>query len=160
MGDGAVGFWKALRQVYGQTRWQRCGGHKTAHVLDTRPKDLQPQAKQRWPAIWMAPDRHRAEMAFALFIATYEAQYPKAAECLAHDREVVWAFDDFPAEHWGHIRTTHPIESTFATVRARTAKPRGCLSRVTMLAMVCTLYQSAAQRWHRLRAAHSLPEVM
>jgi putative transposase len=160
IGDGALGFWKALRQVYGQTCWQRCWVHKTANVLDKLPKDLQPQAKQRLQAIWMAPDRQRAEMGFDLFIAPYEAKYPKAAECLAQDREVLLAFYDFPAEHWGHIRTTNPIESTFATVRARTAKTRGCLSRVTMLAMVFKLYQSAAKRWHRLRAAHYLPEVM
>jgi putative transposase len=160
IGDGALGFWKALRQVYGQTRWQRCWVHKTANVLDKLPKDLQPQAKQRLQAIWMAPDRQRAELAFDLFLATYEAKYPKAAECLAQDREVLLAFYEFPAEHWGHIRTTNPIESTFATVRARTDKTRGCLSRVTMLAMVFKLYQSAAKRWHRLRAAHYLPEVM
>jgi transposase-like protein len=95
-----------------------------------------------------------------LFVATYEAKYPKAAECLAQDREELLAFYDFPAEHWGHIRTTNPIESTFATVRLRTDKTRGCLSRVTMLAMVFKLYQSAAKRWHRLRAAHYLTEVM
>jgi transposase-like protein len=160
IGDGALGFWKALRHVYGQTRWQRCWVHKTANVLDKLPKDLQPQAKQRLQAIWMAPDRQRAAMAFDLFITTYEAKYPKAADCLAHDREVLLAFYDFPAEHWGHIRTTNPIESTFATVRVRTDKTRGCLSRVTMLAIVFKLYQSAAKRWHRLRAAHFLPEVM
>jgi transposase-like protein len=160
IGDGALGFWKALRQVYGQTRWQRCWVHKTANVLHKLPKDLQAQAKQRLQAIWMAPDRQQAEMAFDLFIATYEAKYPKAADCLAQDREVLLAFYDFPAEHWGHIRTTNPIESTFATVRARTAKTRGCLSRNTMLAMVFKLYQSAAKRWHRLRAAHYLPEVV
>jgi transposase-like protein len=160
IGDGALGFWKALRQVYGQTRWQRCWVHKTANVLDKLPKDLQAQAKQRLQAIWMAPDRQRAELAFDLFVATYEAKYPKAAECLAQDREVLLTFYDFPAEHWGHIRTTNPIESTFATVRARTDKTRGCLSRVTMLAMVFKLYQSAAKRWHRLRAAQYLPEVL
>ena len=160
MGDGALGFWKALRQVYGQSRGQRCWVHKTANVLDKLPKDLQPQAKQRLQAIWMAPDRQRAEMAFDLFIATYEAKYRKAAECLAQDREVLLTFYDFPAEHWGHIRMTNPVESTFATVRLRTDKTRGCLSRVTMLAMVFKLYQSAAKRWHRLRAAHYLTEVM
>jgi len=160
IGDGALGFWKALRQVYGQTRWQRCWVHKTANVLDKLPKDRQPQAKQRLQAIWMAPDRQRAEIALNLFIATYEAKYPKAAECLAQDREELLAFYAFPAEHWGHIRTTNPIESTFATVRLRTDKTRGCLSRVTMLAMVFKLYQSAAKRWHRLHAAQYLPEVM
>jgi putative transposase len=160
IGDGALGFWKALRHVYGQTRVQRCWVHKTANVLDKLPKDLQAQAKQRLQAIWMAPTRQRAEIAFDLFIAAYEAKYPKAAECLAQDREALLAFYDFPAEHWGHVRTTNPIESTFATVRARTDKARGCLSRVTMLAMVFKLYQSAAKRWHRLRAAHYLPDVM
>jgi transposase-like protein len=160
IGDGALGFWKALRQVYGQTRWQRCWVHKTVNVLDKLPKALQPQAKQRLQAIWMAPDRQRAVMAFDLFVTTYEAKYPKAVECLAQDREVLLAFYDFPAEHWGHIRTTNPIESTFATVRLRTNKTRGCLSRTTMLAMVFKLWQSAAKRWHRLRAAHYLPEVM
>lgn len=108
----------------------------------------------------MAPDRQRAEMACDLCIATYEAKYPQAAEYLAPDREEVLAFSDFPAEHWGHIRTTHPIESTCATVRFRTAKTRGCLARVTMLAMVFTLYHSAAKRWYRLRAAPYLTEVM
>jgi putative transposase len=160
IGDGALGFWKALRQVYGQTRWQRCWVHKTANVLDKLPKALQPQAKQRLQAIWMAPDRQRAAIAFDLFIATYEAKYPKAVACLTQDREVLLAFYDFPAEHWGHLRTTNPIESTFATVRLRTNKTRGCLSRTTMLAMVFKLWQSAAKRWHRLRAAHYLPEVM
>ena len=160
VGDGALGFWKALRQVYGQTRWQRCWVHKTANVLDKLPKALQPQAKQRLQAIWMAPDRQRATLAFDLCIAAYEGKYPKAAECLAQDREVLLAFYDFPAEHWGHIRTTNPIESTFATVRLRTNKTRGCLSRTTLLAVVFKLWQSAAKRWHRLRAAHYLPEVM
>jgi len=108
----------------------------------------------------MGPDRRRAEIAFDLFIATYEGKYPKAAECLAQDRAALLAFYDFPAEHWGHIRTTNPVQSTFATIRIRTNKTRGCLSRDTMLAMVFKLYQSAAKRWHRLRAAHYLTEVI
>lgn len=111
IGDGALGFGKTLRQVYGQSRGQRCWVHKTANGLDQLPKDLQPQAKQRVQAIWMAPDRQRAEMAFDLFVATYEAKYPKAAECLAQDREVLLALYDFPAEHWGHMRTTNPTTS-------------------------------------------------
>src|SRR5262249_11905746 len=142
IGAGALGFWKALRHVYGQTRWQRWWGPKTANGLAKLPKALQPQAKQRWQAIWMAPDRQRAELACDLFICRSDAKYPEAAECLAQAREVLLAFYDFPAEHWGHMRTTNPIESTFATVRARTEKTRGCLSRVTMLAMVFKLYQS------------------
>jgi putative transposase len=160
IGDGALGFWKALRHVYGQTHGQRCWVHKTANVLDKLPKDMQAQAKQRLQAIWMAPDRRRAALAFDLFIATYEGKYPKAAECLAQDREALLAFYNFPAEHWGHIRTTNPVESTFATVRRRTDKTQGCLSRDTMLAMVFKLYQSAAKRWHRLRAASYLTEIM
>jgi putative transposase len=99
-------------------------------------------------------------LAFDLFVAAYEAKYPKAAECLAQNREELLAFSDVPAEHWGHMRTTNPIESTFAAVRARTDKTRGCLSCVTMLAMAFKLYQSTAKRWHRLRAAHYLSEVM
>jgi transposase-like protein len=128
--------------------------------LAKRPKALQAQAKPRLQAIWMAPDRQRAVMAFDLFSAPYEATDPKAAACRAQDREEFWAFYDFPAAHRGHSRTTKPIESTFATVRARTDKPRGCLCRVTMLAMVCKLDQRAAKRWHRLRAARYLPAVM
>jgi putative transposase len=134
--------------------------HKTANVLDKLPKDLQPQAKQRLQAIWMAPDRQRAERAFDLFMATYEAKYPKAAECLAQDREELLTLYDFPAEHWGHLRTTNPIAFTFATVRLRTNKTRGCFSRTTMLAMVFKLWPSAAKRWHQLRAAHYLTEVV
>jgi putative transposase len=160
MGDGALGCWKALHQGYGQTRWQRGWGQKTAKVFDPWPKALQPQAPQRLQAIWMAPDCQRAAMALDLFIATCEAQYPKAAACLVQDRGVFVAVYDFPAEHWGHMRMTNPIASPFATVRARTAKTRGGLSRVTMLARVCKLYQSAAKRWQRLRAAPYLPEVM
>jgi putative transposase len=118
---------------------------RAANGLDKLPQDLQPQAKQRLQAIWMAPDRQRAKMAFDFCMAAYEAKYPKTAECLAQDRAVFLAFDDFPAGHWGHMRTTNPIESTFATVRARPDKARGCLSRVTMLAMVFKLYQSAAK---------------
>jgi putative transposase len=133
---------------------------KTANGLDKWPQDLQAQANQRLQAIWLAPDRQRAAMAFDLFIAPYEAQSPKAADCLAQDREELLAVYDFPAEPWGHMRTTHPIESTFATVRVCTDKARGCLARVTMRAMVLKRYQSAAKRWHRLRAAHYLAEVM
>jgi transposase-like protein len=160
IGDGALGFWIALRQVYGQTRWQRSWVPKMANGLDKLPKALQQQAKQRLQALWMVPDRQCAAMAFDFCVTTYEAKDPKAAEGLTQDLEVVWAFYDFPAEHWGHMRTTNPIESTFATVRLRTNKTRGCLSRTTMLAMVFKLWQSAAKRWHRLRAAHYLTEVV
>jgi transposase-like protein len=160
IGDGALGFWKALPQAYGQTRRQRCWVHKTANVLDKLPKDMQPQAKQRLQAIWLAPDRARAQMAFDLFLATYEQKYPQAADCLAKDREVLLTFYDFPAEHWVHIRTTNPIESTFATVRLRTDKTRGCLSRHTTLTMVCKLCQSAQKRWHRLHGVQYMMDVL
>ena len=150
VGDGALGFWKALSKVYGETRQQRCWVHKTANVLDKLPKSLQPQAKQRLHEIWMAESRDEAGRAFNLFIDSYRAKYPKAAECLAKDRGALLAFYDFPAEHWLHIRTTNPIESTFATVRLRTAKTRGCLSRETASTMVFKLTLCAQRTWRRL----------
>ena len=160
IGDGALGFWKALPKVYGQTRCQRCWVHKTDNVLDKLPEDMRDQAKQRLQQIWMAPSRQRAEMAFNLFIAAYEQKYPKATECLLKDREALLAFYDYPAEHWVHIRTTNPIESTFSTVRLRTDKTRGCLSRETTLTMVFKLFQSAQKRWRRLNGARHLKEVL
>ena len=160
IGDGALGFWKALRQVYGQTRWQRCWVHKTANVLNKLPRGIQPQAKQRLHEIWMAATRQEAEQAFDYFIQAYQAKYPKATECLAKDREELLAFYDFPAEHWKHIRTTNPIESTFATVRLRTAKTRGCVSRMTLLTMVFRLCLSAQRRWRRLDGRHRLADII
>jgi len=125
VGDGALGFWKALIKVYGETRRQRCWVHKTANGLNKLPKSVQKQAKQRLHGIWMAPGKEEAEKAFDLFLDTYRAKYPKAEDCLAKDRDGLLTFFDFPAEHWTHIRTTNPIESTFATVRLRTDKTRG-----------------------------------
>jgi len=160
IGDGALGFWKALRQVYGQARWQRCWVHKTANVLNKLPRGIQPQAKQRLHEIWMAATRQEAEQAFDYFIQAYQAKYPKATECLAKDREELLAFYDFPAEHWKHIRTTNPIESTFATVRLRTAKTRGCVSRMTLMTMVFRLCLSAQRRWRRLDGRHRLADII
>jgi transposase-like protein len=160
IGDGALGFWKALRQVYGQTRWQRCWVHKTANVLNKLPKGIQPQAKQRLHEIWMAATRQEAEQAFDYFIQAYQAKYPKATECLAKDREELLAFYDFPAEHWKHIRTTNPIESTFATVRLRTAKTRGCVSRITLLTMIFRLCLSAQRRWRRRDGRDRLADII
>jgi putative transposase len=117
--NGALGFWKALPQIYPSTREQRCWVHKTANVLDKLPKRLHAEAKDKLHAIWMAPTKADAGSAFDLFLTTYEAKYPKATECLSKDREVLLTFYDFPAEHWIHLRTTNPIESTFATVRLR-----------------------------------------
>jgi putative transposase len=146
VGDGALGFWKAVKQVFPTTRAQRCWVHKTANVLDKLPKRLQPAAKEKIHAIWMADTRANANQAFDAFVAAYEAKYPKAAEYLRKDREELRAFYDFPAEHWIHLRTTNPIESTFATVRLRHRKTKGNGTRRACLAMVYKLMQSAAQR--------------
>ena len=160
IGDGALGFWKALPQVYGRTRSQRCWVHKTANILNKLPKSQQPKAKSALHEIWMAASRQEAETAFGRFLTVYRPKYPKAAECLEKDREALLAFYDFPAEHWIHIRTTNPIESTFATVRLRTAKTRGCVSREGILAMVFMLVKSAERRWLKLRGATRLAEVI
>ena len=159
-GDGALGFWKALAKVYGNTRQQRCWVHKTGNVLNCLPKVVQPRAKQALHQIWMAETRQDAYRAFDEFIATYQLKFPKATACLAKDREELLAFYDFPAEHWPHLRTTNPIESTFATVRLRTAKTRGCLSRQTMLTMIFKLCLSAEKRWRRLQGYRRLGEVI
>jgi len=159
-GDGALGFWKALRQVYPTTREQRCWVHKTANVLDNLPKRLQPEAKEKIHNIWMAATRSDAERAFDLFLATYEAKYPKATGCLSKDRDVLLTFYDFPAEHWIHLRTTNPIESTFATVRLRHRRTKGNGSRAACLTMVFKLMQSAAKRWRMLNGSQLLPEVI
>jgi putative transposase len=160
VGDGAMGFWEALAKVFPQTRTQRCWVHKTANVLNKLPKSAQPKAKKALQEIWMAETRENAYAAFDHFVATYGAKYPKAVDCLEKDRDELLAFYDFPAEHWQHIRTTNPIESTFATVRLRTAKTRGCVSRNTILAMVFKLGQSAQKNWQRLRGFKRLADVV
>ncbi len=159
-GDGALGFWKALREVYGTAREQRCWVHKNANVLNKLPKSVQPRAKQHLQDIWMAETKREAEKAFDFFLEAYGAKYDKAAACLAKDRDVLITFYDFPAEHWKHIRTTNPIESTFATVRLRTTKTKGCLSRMTALTMVFKLCQSASKKWRRLDGSHQLVEII
>ena len=160
VGDGALGFWTALRQVYGQTREQRCWVHKTANVLNKLPKSLQGKAKSHLQDIWMAETRADAERAFDFFIEAYGAKYDKAVECLTKDRDRLLTFYDFPAEHWKHLRSTNPIESTFATVRLRTTKTKGCLSRKTALAMVFRLLLSAKRKWRRLDGSNHLAEVI
>ena len=159
-GDGALGFWKALDQVYPTTRAQRCWVHKTANVLDKMPKRIQPGAKDALHQIWMAEKKEHAEAAFDLFLATYQAKYPKACECLKKDRAELLAFYDFPAEHWKHLRTTNPIESTFATVRLRHRRTKGSGSRTACLTMVFKLMQSAAKKWRLLNGSHLLEEVI
>ena len=160
VGDGALGFWKALAKVYGKSRHQRCWVHKTANVLNKLPKGQQKKAKSRLHEIWMAATREEAHTAFNAVVAAYEGKYPKAAECLEKDRDALLAFYDFPAPHWQHLRMTNPIESTFATVRLRTAKTRGCVSRQSILALVYRLGLSAEKRWRRLRGFRHLAEVI
>lgn len=138
---------KALHEVYGSTRWQRCWVHKTANILNAPPKSRQPKAKQRLHEIYQAETKEKAEAAFAFFIKAYEAKYPKAAACRAKNRDQLLAFYDVEAEHWRHLRTTNPIESTFATVRLRMAKVRGCFSRETVLTMVFRLALCGQKRW-------------
>ena len=159
-GDGALGFWAALAELSPTTRTQRCWVHKTANVLNKLPKGLQAKAKQGVQAIWMAESRAAASLAFDRFIHTYEDKYPKAAACLASDREALLTFYDFPAAHWQSIRTTNPIESTFATVRLRTARTRGCVSRTTLLTMVYKLGLCAEKNWRRLRGFRHLADVI
>lgn len=158
--DGALGFWKALPEVWPKTREQRCWVHKTANVLNRLPKSLQGKAKRALQNIWMAETRKDAEAAFDAFADIYRAKYDKAVECLTKDRDVLLAFYDFPAEHWKHLRTTNPIESTFATVRHRTTRSKGCLSNKTALAMTFKLAQSAETSWHRLRGYNQLPKIV
>ena len=160
IGDGALGFWKALSKVYGQTRWQRCWVHKTANVLNQLPKSIQPKAKKKLHQIWMASTKDEAQRHFNDFLNIYGAKYPKATRCLEKDRDVLLTFYDFPAEHWRHIRTTNPIESTFATVRLRTAKVRNCFSSKTAVAMAFKLCRSAQKRWIKLYHPKRLADVI
>jgi transposase-like protein len=159
-GDGALGFWKALRKVFPTTREQRCWVHKTANVLDKMAKGVQPKAKAMLHDIWQAETKAAAEKAFDLFVKTYEAKYPKATECLAKDRDTLLVFYDFPAEHWLHLRTTNPIESTFATVRLRTVKTKGSGSRSACLTMVFKLMETASGRWRLLNGSPLLSKVL
>ena len=151
VGDGALGFWAALDETYPQTRTQRCWVHKTANVLNALPKSIQGKAKAILHEIWMAPTREKAEKSFDQFVKKYQPKYPKAADKLAKDRENLLAFYDFPAEHWEHIRTTNPIESTFATVRHRTTRTKNCVSRASFLGLAFKLVQEAEKSWRRIK---------
>ena len=158
--DGALGFWKAAGEIWPTTREQRCWVHKSANVLAKLPKSQQPKAKRALQEIWMAETKADAEAAFDAFIESYQVKYEKAAECLNKDRDVLLAFYDFPAEHWKHLRTTNPIESTFATVRHRTVRSKGCLSNRTGLAMVFKLVEAAQKSWRRLDGHNQLPKLI
>jgi transposase-like protein len=155
-GDGALGFWAALRKVYPQTREQRCWVHKTANVLNKMPKSVQPRAKADLHEIWMAESRASATKAYDAFLEKYQAKYEDACACLQKDRDVLLAFYDFPAEHWKHLRTTNPIESTFATIRLRHRRTKGSGTRKTSLAMMFKLAQAAQKRWRRLNSHEHL----
>jgi len=154
VGDGALGFWSALREVYPEAREQRCWVHKIANMLDKLPKRLRPRAKAMLHEIMRAPDRASAEEEMAHFVQEYEAKYQKATDCLMKDSEALLAFFDFPAQHWTHLRTTNPIESTFATVKARTRVTKGAGSRGAGLALAFKLTLAAEQRWRRVNAPH------
>ena len=159
VGDGALGFWKALPQVFPTTRWQRCWIHKAVNVLNHFPRPRQPAANARLQDVWMAASRAQALEALERFARDHRAKYPKAVECLLRDKDELLAFYGFPAEHWAHLRTTNPLESTFATVRLRTAKTKGCGSRQACLTMVFKLCQSAEKHWRKLNGCALLKEV-
>ena len=152
IGDGALGFWDALRDVFPETREQRCWVHKIVNVLDKLPKRLQARAKAMLHEIMQSPDRRSAKEEIAHFVAGFEARYPKAVECLLKDQEMLLTFFDFPAEHWVHLRTTNPIESPFATVKARTRQTKGAGSRKAGLALACQLILAAQERWRKVNA--------
>jgi putative transposase len=158
--DGALGFWKALGEVWPTTREQRCWVHKTANVLNKLPKSLHTKAKRALQEIWMAETKKDAVMAMDAFAESYGQKYDKAVDCLTKDRDTLLAFYDFPAEHWKHLRTTNPIESTFATVRHRTIRSKGCLSNKTALAMVFKLVEGAQKSWRRLDGHNQLPKLI
>jgi transposase-like protein len=160
IGDGALGFWAALREVFPKCREQRCWVHKTANVLDKMPKSVQSKAKSMLHEMWQAPTKEKALEAYQHFLSSWREKYPKAAECLQTDVEELFTFYDFPAAHWVHIRTTNPIESTYATVRLRTKKTKGCGSRVATLTMVFKLAQEAEKTWRRLMGHEQIPLVM
>ncbi len=158
--DGALGFWQAIEEVWPKTRGQRCWVHKTANVLNKLPKSQQPKAKWALQEIWMAETKNDALAAFDAFVETWGVKYDKAVECLIKDRDALLAFYDFPAEHWKHLRTTNVIESSFATVRHRTVRSKGCLSNKTALAMIFKLAEAAERSWRRLNGHNQLPKLI
>ena len=160
VGDGALGFWKALEEVWPATRHQRCWVHKVANVLNKVPKSVQPSMKTDLREIYSAPERAAAEKAIAVFVEKYGAKYARAVECLTKDRERLLTFFDFPAEHWNHLRTSNPIESVFATVRHRTVRTKGALSSKTARLMVFKLVIAASRTWRRLKGENQLPKVV
>jgi transposase-like protein len=160
IGDGAMGFWAALAEVYPATRGQRCWFHKMGNVLNAMPKSQHARAKPALQEIWMAATRADARRAFDHFVSVYGTKYAKATEKLLKDKDGLLAFYDFPAEHWAHIRTTNPIESTFATVRHRTTRTRNCVSRATFLGLAFKLIEEAEKSWRRINGAERIEQVL
>jgi len=160
VGDGALGFWKALEEVFPSTRHQRCWVHKAVNVLNAVPKSMAPQVKRDLNEISRAADRAAATLALDTYVEKYGAKYAKAVACLERDRDALLAFFDFPAEHWDHLRTANPIESVFATVRHRTVRTKGALSQQTALLMVFKLVMAASRTWRRLKGQNQLPKVI
>jgi transposase-like protein len=160
IGDGSLGFWIALQEEYGPVAQQRCWVHKTANILDKMPKSVQGKAKQLIHEMYLAPNRKAALAAYGQFISSYQGKYPKATECLEKDKEWLFSFYNFPAQHWPHLRTTNPIESTFATVRLRTHRTKGCGSRIATLTMVFKLCIEAQKHWRRLNGSELIPKVV
>jgi len=162
IGDGALGFWAALREVFPgpTTREQRCWFHKSGNILDKLPKSVQSKAKAMIREMWQAPTKKDALSAYQHFLNAWHEKYPKAVECLQKDEEVLFTFYDFPAAHWAHIRTTNPIESTYATVRHRTKRTKGCGSRMATLTMVWKLAMEAQKTWRRLMGYQQITLVM
>ena len=160
VGDGALGFWAALRETYPDTAEQRCWVHKTANILDRMPKSVQLKAKEKIHDIYLAPTREQALVAYNSFFSLYGKKFPDACERLSKDKDVLFAFYDFPAEHWVHIRTTNPIESTFATVRLRKEKTKGCGTRLATLTMVFKLVLETRKTWKKIKGYRLIPKVL
>ncbi len=160
VGDGAMGFWAALEEIYSDTRQQRCWMHKTGNVLNCVPTSVQQKVKTALHDIWQADTKENAEAAFEQFEEFFEAKYPKAVQCLQKDREELLAFYDFPAQHWQSLGTTNPIESTFGTIRHRTKRSKGCLTRDGMLHMIFKLGKCAQKNWRRQRGFSYLAKVI
>lgn len=160
IGDGSLGFWAALPEAYPGTKEQRCWVHKTANVLEKMSSGVQPKAKEKIHNMYMAPTKEQALVAYNSFLSTYGAKFPKACECLSKDRDELFTFYDFPAEHWVHLRTTNPIESTFSTVRHRTKKTKGCGTRLATLTMVFMLCKQAEKTWKRIKGYRLITKVI
>lgn len=160
VGDGGLGFWAALREVYPGCEEQRCWVHKTANVLDKMPKSVQPKAKEKIHDIYLAPTKEQALVAYNSLFSLYSKKFPEACECLAKDKEVLFTFYGYPAEHWIHVRTTNPIESTFATVRLRTEKTKGCGTRLATLTMVFKLVLETRKTWKKIKGYRLIPKVL